>query len=511
LDSKQLHDSPISQHETDIEYLDVLIVGAGLTGIGAAWNVQKNCPGKSYAILEARNAMGGTWDLFRYPGIRSDSDMHTLGYNFKPWRAAKAIADGPSILSYIEETATENDIDEKIRYGHSVKKASWSTADAQWTVEAERTSTGEVVRIRCNFLLMCAGYYSYEGGYTPEFAGREKFRGEIVHPQQWPEDLDYKNKSVVIIGSGATAVTLLPEMAKEAKHVVMLQRSPTYVVSLPDVDVIANFLRKILPEKIAYAITRFKNTRMQQFVYHRTRVRPDKVKKKLLNWVRRDLGPGYDVEKHFTPSYNPWDQRLCLVPNGDLFDSIRSGKASVVTDQIEAFTESGIKLASGEQLSADIIVTATGLNLVILGGMQVVVDGQSVEFSDTYTYKGMMFSDVPNLLSTFGYVNASWTLRADLNAAYVCQLINHMDRTGNRQCTPRLRAEDQNMASRPWFESFSSGYVQRVLHILPKQGDHEPWVNAQNYHRDKKMMRKAPVEDGVMIFDNKGEASRDVA
>jgi len=488
-----------------------LIVGAGLSGIGAAWFLQQNCPDKSYAILEGRDVMGGTWDLFRYPGIRSDSDMHTLGYKFKPWRAAKAIADGPSILSYIEETAAENEIDKHIRYGHSVKKSSWSTADAEWTIEVERSDTGETIYIRCNFLEMCAGYYSYEGGYTPKFAGRENFRGEIVHPQKWPEDLDYENKTVVIIGSGATAVTLLPEMAKTAKHVVMLQRSPTYIISLPDVDVIANFLRKILPEKIAYAITRFKNTRMQQFVYHRTRTRPDKVKEKLLKWVRRDLGPDYDVEKHFTPSYNPWDQRLCLIPNGDLFKSIRSGKASVVTDQIDTFTENGIKLASGEELQADIIVTATGLQLVVLGGMQVVVDGQSVEFPDTFTYKGMMFSDVPNLLSTFGYINASWTLRADLNAEYVCRLINHMDKTGYRQCTPRLREQDQNMQTRPWFDAFSSGYVQRVMHILPKQGDHEPWINAQNYHRDKRMLGKSPVDDGVMIFDNKAHAVRDAA
>jgi len=511
LNNRRTPDHSLTSSDAPIEYLDVLIVGAGLSGIGAAWYLQQKCPGKSYAILEGRDVMGGTWDLFRYPGIRSDSDMHTLGYNFKPWRAEKSIADGPAILSYIEETAAENNIDKHIRYGHSVKKASWSTADAEWTVEVERADTGETIYIRCNFLEMCAGYYSYEGGYTPEFAGSENFHGEIVHPQKWPEDLNYENKTVVIIGSGATAVTLLPAMANTAKHVVMLQRSPTYIISLPDVDVIANFLRKILPEKIAYAITRFKNTRMQQFVYHRTRTRPDKVKEKLLKWVRRDLGPDYDVEKHFTPSYNPWDQRLCLIPNGDLFKSIRSGKASVVTDQIDTFTENGIKLASGEKLQADIIVTATGLQLVVLGGMQVVVDGQSVEFPDTFTYKGMMFSDVPNLLSTFGYINASWTLRADLNAEYVCRLINHMDETGNRQCTPRLREKDKNMQPRPWLDAFSSGYVQRVMHILPKQGDHEPWINAQNYHRDKQMLRKSPVDDGVMIFDNEAHAVRDAA
>lgn len=493
------------------EYVDVLIVGAGLSGIGAAWFLQQRCPGKSYAIFEGRDALGGTWDLFRYPGVRSDSDMHTLGYSFKPWIDAKAIADGPTILQYLKDTAVENDIDKNIRYGLKVRKASWSTDNAEWTVEAERTDSGETVQVRCNFLLMCAGYYSYDSGYTPDFAGRENFQGDIVHPQQWPESLDYHGKKVVIIGSGATAVTLLPEMAKDAAHVVMLQRSPTYVVSLPDVDVVANFLQKFLPQKVAYAITRFKNTRMQQFVYHRTRTQPDKVKKRLLGWVQKELGPNYDVGKHFTPSYNPWDQRLCLVPNGDLFQAIRSGKASVVTDRIDTFTEGGIRLSSGEELQADIVVTATGLELVVLGDIAVTVDGKSLDFPNTYTYKGMMFSDVPNLLSTFGYINASWTLRADLNAEYVCRLINHMDDTGSRQCTPRLRPEDQNMPARPWIEGFSSGYVQRVLHKLAKQGDREPWVNAQNYHRDKQMLRRGPLEDGVMIFSNPTNTKRNAA
>jgi len=505
------HSNSSNHPNAATEYVDVLIVGAGLSGIGAAWFLQQRCPGKSYAIFEGRDALGGTWDLFRYPGVRSDSDMHTLGYSFKPWIDAKAIADGPTILQYLKDTAVENDIDKNIRYGHKVRKASWSTVDAEWTVEAERTDSGETVRIRCNFLLMCAGYYSYDSGYTPDFAGREKFQGDIVHPQQWPESLDYHGKKVVIIGSGATAVTLLPEMAKDAEHVVMLQRSPTYVVSLSDVDAIANFLRKFLPQELAYAITRFKNTRMQQFVYHRTRTQPDKVKKRLLGWVQKELGPNYDVGKHFTPRYNPWDQRLCLVPNGDLFQAIRSGKASVVTDQIDTFTEGGIKLASGEELQADIVVTATGLELVVLGDIAVTVDGKSLDFPNAYTYKGMMFSDVPNLLSTFGYINASWTLRADLNAEYVCRLINHMDNTGSRQCTPRLRPEDQNMPARPWIEGFSSGYVQRVLHKLAKQGDREPWVNAQNYHRDKQMLRHAPLEDGVMIFNNPTNTKRSAA
>ena len=361
-------------------------------------------------------------------------------------------------------------------------------------------------------------FFCFFGGLLGTEAPRDEAEeGELARfcltpvAQQWPEELDYRNKKVVFIGSGATAVTLLPEMAKDAKHVVMLQRSPTYVVSLPDVDVIANFLRKILPQKIAYAITRFKNTRLQQFVYHRTRTKPERVKKRLLSWVRKELGPDYDVEKHFTPTYNPWDQRLCLVPNGDLFAAIRSGNASVVTDQIISFTQDGIQLASGEELQADIIVTATGLNLVVLGDIEVLVDDEPLSFPERFTYKGMMFSDVPNLLSTFGYINASWTLRADLNAEYVCRLINHMDKTGNHQCTPKLRPGEDNMPARPWIEGFSSGYVQRVIHKLSKQGDREPWVNAQDYHRDKQMLRHGPIEDGAMIFSNSRKARQDAA
>lgn len=484
------------------EYFDVLIVGAGLSGVGAAVHLQEKCPGKSFVILEGRDAMGGTWDLFRYPGIRSDSDMHTLGYNFKPWREAKAIADGPSILKYIEETAAEHGVDRRIRYGHKVKSASWSSADAVWDVEAEQTGSAERVRIRCNFLMMCSGYFSYEGGYTPHFEGREAFRGQIVHPQEWPSDLDYRGKRVVVIGSGATAMTLIPAMAEEAGHVVMLQRSPTYVISRPDKDALANFLRRVLPEKAAYAITRWKNTAMQQWMYARTRTAPDKVRKKLLKWVRDELGPDFDVETHFTPRYDPWDQRLCLVPNSDLFRAIRSGKASVVTDLIDKFTETGLRLRSGEELEADIIVTATGLNLVVLGGAEFSVDGRRVDFADTVSYKGMMYSDVPNLVSTFGYINASWTLRADLIAEFACRLINHMNKTGNRQCTPRLRAEDRDMPLRPYIHDFSAGYMQRVMHLFPKQGDREPWINPQNYRRDKKMFRHGALEDGVLEFAN---------
>jgi len=482
------------------EYFDVVIVGAGLSGIGAACHLQHDCPGKSYVIFEGRDAMGGTWDLFRYPGIRSDSDMHTLGYNFKPWRESKAIADGPSILNYVHETAAEHHIDRHIRYGHRIVKASWSSEDACWTLEARRSDTNQSVKVHCNLLLMCSGYYRYESGHTPEFRGRERFQGPIVHPQLWPQDLDYRDKKVVVIGSGATAMTLVPEMAKQAAHITMLQRSPTYVLSQPDTDWIANVLRKLLPTKMAYAITRWKNITIQQWIYRRTRTSPDKVKRTLLKWVRKELGEDYDVDKHFTPDYDPWDQRLCLVPNGDLFVAIRSGKVSVVTDQIDTFIENGIRLQSGAELDADIIITATGLDLLVLGGVQFLVDGKPIDFAKTYTYKGIMSSGVPNMMSTFGYINASWTLRADLTAEYFCRVVNHMDAGGYQQFTPRLRAEDGDMQARPWITGFSPGYMQRALDRLPKQGDREPWINPQNYRLDKKMFLKGAIDDGTLRF-----------
>jgi cation diffusion facilitator CzcD-associated flavoprotein CzcO len=499
------------EQEVAEEYFDVVIVGAGLSGIGAAYHLQDKCPGKSYVILEGRDSLGGTWDLFRYPGIRSDSDMHTLGYNFKPWREAKAIADGPSILKYVRETAAENGIERHIRFRHLVKKAAWSSDDAFWSTGAERPDTGETVLIRSNFILMCAGYYSYEEGYTPEFRGRERFGGNIIHPQKWPEDCDYRDKKVIVIGSGATAMTLIPEMARDAAHVVMVQRSPTYVISRPDKDVVANLLRKILPAKVAYAITRWKNVRLQQLLYRQTRSDPEKVRKMLLDWVRKELGPDYDIEKHFTPHYDPWDQRLCLIPNSDLFHAIRSGKASVVTDYIDTFTEKGLLLKSGEELEADIIVTATGLNLVLLGGAEFEVDGQTVEFSRTFSYKGMMYSDVPNLVTTFGYINASWTLHADLIAEFACRLINHMDETKHRQCTPRLRESDADMQELPWIGEFSSGYIQRGMHLFPKQGDRQPWINSQNYYQDRKLIRRDPIEDDVLSFTNPAARLSDAA
>ena len=483
------------------EYFDVAIVGAGLSGIGAAYHLQTNCPAKSYVILEGREAMGGTWDLFRYPGIRSDSDMHTLGYNFKPWREVKAIADGESILNYIQETAAENNIERHIRYSHRVKQASWSSNDAAWTLEIDNDNDSATVNMSCNFLIMCSGYYRYDEGYTPEFAGRDRFIGRVIHPQKWTKDIDYQNKEVVVIGSGATAVTLVPKMAEDAKKVTMLQRSPTYIVSRPDEDKTANLLRKLLPEKIAYAITRWKSIAFQQFFYKRTRKEPEKIKQTLINMVRQQLGSDYDVETHFTPRYNPWDQRLCLVPNGDLFKVIKSGKAEVVTDRINTFTEHGILLESGKELTADIIVTATGLNLRVLGGVEFFVDNQPVDFNQTYTYKGIMYSGVPNLVSIFGYVNASWTLRADLMAEYICRIINEMDKKGYRQCTPRLRESDRNMPARPYIEGFSSGYLQRMMHLLPIQGDRPPWLNSQDYKQDKKNLLHSAIEDGVLTFD----------
>ena len=480
------------------EHVDVIVVGAGLSGIGAGYYLQRDCPDRTYTILEGREALGGTWDLFRYPGIRSDSDMHTLGFSFKPWTDPKSIADGPAILEYLKETAAEYGIDDKIRYGHLVRTAEWDTDSATWTVTAEHA--GESVQLTCNFLYMCSGYYSYRGGYEPDFPGQERFEGPIVHPQKWPEDLDYAGKRVVVVGSGATAVTLVPAMADDVEHITMLQRSPTYVVARPDKDVWANRMRKVMPEAMAYKLTRKKNMLRGEFFYNMTRTKPQKVKDMILGGVREALGPDYDVDTHFTPSYNPWDQRLCLVPNGDLFEAINSGKAEVVTDTIETFTDKGIQLASGEHLDADIIVSATGLQLVTLGEMDFVVDGEPVDFAKTWTYKGLSYSDVPNLVSTFGYINASWTLRSDVIGDYVTRLLNHMSEVGAVQATPRLRPSDQDMPEKPWIDDFSAGYMQRMMPLMPRQGDREPWVNPQLISKDRKLIVKQSVVDDAMEF-----------
>jgi monooxygenase len=479
------------------EHFDVVIVGAGLSGIGAGYHLQTNSPGRTYVILEGREASGGTWDLFRYPGIRSDSDMYTLGYNFRPWKEAKAIADGPSILKYVRETASDHGIENHIRYNHMVKSAAWDSETAAWTVETE--VAGEPVRFTCNFLFMCSGYYSYKSGYTPEFAGAEAFKGRIVHPQQWPEDLDYSAKKVVVIGSGATAVTLVPEMAKTAGHVTMLQRSPTYVVSRPAEDPVALWLRTKFKPMTAYRLTRWKNVLLGMIFFRMARKKPEETKQRIIGLVREKLGPDYDVETHFTPRYNPWDQRLCLVPDDDLFDAIKTGAASVVTDEIDTFTASGLKLKSGKTLDADVVVTATGLNLEVLGGVSFSVDGRPVIFSDTLSYKGMMYSDVPNLASSFGYTNASWTLKCDLTCGYVSRLLNHMTATGLRQATPVRRPGDQG--DEAWLD-FSSGYVQRSVHLFPKQGAKAPWKQHQNYALDLMTLKFGKVDDGAMVFSN---------
>jgi cation diffusion facilitator CzcD-associated flavoprotein CzcO len=479
-----------------VEHVDVIVVGAGLSGIGAGYHLQTEAPQKTYLILEGRDAIGGTWDLFRYPGIRSDSDMFTLGYNFKPWGEAKAIADGPSIRKYVRQTASENGIDKKIRFSHMVKRASWDSATARWTVEAERGESKELVRFTCNFLFMCSGYYSYKGGYDPGFAGREDFKGQIVHPQQWPEDLDYKNKKVVVIGSGATAVTVVPEMAKDAAHVTMLQRSPTYMVSRPAEDASANWLRAHLPSMLAYQLIRWRNVLFGMYFFNKSRKSPKQVKHYLIDLVKKELPPDYDVKTHFTPNYNPWDQRLCLVPDSDFFQAIKNQKASVVTDTIDRFTPTGIKLSSGKELEADIIVTATGLALELLGGLQVTVDGQPRNLSKSMSYKGMMYSDVPNLASAFGYTNASWTLKCDLTCEYVTRLLNYMDRKGTPIATPK---GDPSVEEAPWLD-FSSGYVQRAKDILPRQGTKNPWKLYQNYALDLVTLRFGKVDDGTLIF-----------
>lgn len=479
-----------------IEHFDVVIVGAGLSGIGAGYHLNTNCPDRSYVILEGRETIGGTWDLFRYPGIRSDSDMYTLGYAFKPWTEAKAIADGPSILKYVREAAAENGIDKKIRFRTRVTRASWDSASARWTVEVEQGPAQTPMRYTCSFLFMCSGYYKYEHGYTPEFPGADRFQGRIVHPQKWTDDIAYAGNRVVVIGSGATAVTLVPELAKTAAHVTMLQRSPTYVVSRPSEDVVAQKLRKRLPERMAYGLTRWKNVLRGMYIYRLCKRDPERIKNLIVGGVRMELGPDYDVGRHFTPRYKPWDQRVCLVPDGDLFKTLREGKASVVTDDIDTFTERGIRLKSGTELEADLIVTATGLELQPIGGLSLSVDGAAVELPKVITYKGMMYAGVPNFAFAVGYTNASWTLKCDLTCEYVCRILNLMARKGYRMATPR---RDASVKPEPWVD-FTSGYVQRAGPRMPKQGDKRPWRLYQNYALDILTLHFGRLRDGVMEF-----------
>jgi monooxygenase len=485
------------------EHVDVLIVGAGISGICAAHHLGERCPSKSFLILEGRDAIGGTWDLFRYPGIRSDSDMYTLGYSFKPWTNPKSIADGPAILDYLRETLEEDGHRDRVRFGHRVEAADWSSADARWTVTVRRKDDDSVVTFTCSFLFLCAGYYRYDRGHSPEFEGAGDFSGRIVHPQFWPQDLDYSDKRIVVIGSGATAVTLVPELAKRAARVTMLQRSPTYVVSAPDSDPIAKFFRRWLPERLAYRLVRWKNIAFVLYVYNYCRRFPDKARAFLVGQVQKELGPDFDVETHFTPRYNPWDQRVCLVPNGDLFATLREGRAEVVTDHIDRFTKDGIRLASGRELAADIIVTATGLELQMIGGMEVRIDGSPKVFAESMTYRGMMISDVPNFAMSTGYTNASWTLKCDLTSAYVCRLLNHMDRKGYTSCCPRRN--DPELREEPFLD-LTSGYVQRAIENFPKQGDRRPWRLFQNYALDVASLGFGRLEDGAMEFSRQGRA-----
>jgi len=486
------------------ESVDVLIVGAGLSGIGAARRLQRDCPGKRFLILEARDTLGGTWDLFRYPGIRSDSDMYTLGYDFKPWTGAKAIADGPSILRYVRETAEEAGLAAHIRYRHRVRAARWSSADARWRIEVERGAEREPVFLEARFLHLCAGYYRYARGHRPVFAGEAQFRGRIVEPQFWPADLEHAGRRVVVIGSGATAITLVPEMAKSAAHVTMLQRSPTYVVSRPSEDRLAQWLARRLPARWAYGLTRWKNVLLGLYFYRLARRRPQAMKKAFIDMVRAQVGPDCDVERHFTPRYLPWDQRLCLVPDGDLFRQIRAGKVEVVTDGIAGYAAQGVQLASGGLLPADIVVLATGLELNVLGDIALQIDGQDRDPAGCLAYKGMMLSGVPNLAMTFGYTNASWTLKADLTAAYVCRLLRYLDRRGYASATPRV---DPGIAPQP-FLTFTSGYVQRALAALPKQGSRAPWRVYQNYLLDLLTIRYGRLADGVIEFAGAAGGSR---
>lgn len=479
------------------DHFDVLIVGAGLSGIGAAHELQRNCPGKSFAILEMRDAIGGTWDIHRYPGIRSDSDMFTFGYKWRPWASDQTLADGPAILQYIRDTATEAGIDKHIRFGLKVVRGSWSTDDAHWTLDAVETATGETKQFTAKFVYVCSGYYRYDEGHIPDFPGIESFNGEVLHPMNWPENYDYAGKRVVVIGSGATAVTLVPAMADKAAHVTMLQRSPTYVATVPARDPLARVTRRILPEKKAYVVNRWRAILQQVVVFQLSQRFPRQMKKFFIGLAKRQLPEGYDIDTHFTPSYNPWDQRLCAVPGGDLFKAISEGKASVVTDTIDTFTETGVKLSSGHELAADIVVTATGFNLMMMGEAELVVDGETVDLTKHMAYRGLMLDDIPNHAFTIGYTNSSWTLKADLVSSYVSRLLNHMDQHGYDVVV--AHNDDPGVQLRPILD-FGAGYVQRSLAALPKQGSKGPWKLSMSYPADWYNLPRSPIDDGVLKF-----------
>ena len=482
------------------EHLDVLVVGAGLSGIGAGHYLQAECPWASYAIFEARDAIGGTWDLFRYPGIRSDSDMYTLGYSFRPWNGDKAIADGADILQYIKDTAAVEGIDQHIRFNHRITAADWSTPDGCWHVTAERTDTGETIHLTAGFIFSCSGYYRYDHGYQPDFPGLADYLGTVIHPQGWPEDLDYAGKRVVVIGSGATAVTLVPALAAGgAGHVTMLQRSPTYIVSVPQKNPLRPLLTRVLGERRAGTIMRWILAVGTQGSYFLSKRRPELVRKAILRGIKRQLPKGYPIDPHFTPRYDPWDQRLCAVPNGDLFKAIKKGTVSVVTDTIDTFTDKGIRVSSGEELEADIVITATGLELLFVGGIDVTVDGEEVDVPNRLTYKGMMLEGVPNIALAIGYTNASWTLKCDLTCDYVMRLLNHMHEQGLRQCT--AVNHDAAVVPEPLL-GLNSGYIQRAAHEFPKQGSKFPWQVHQSFIRDYRAMKMKSVVDDAMVFSN---------
>lgn len=481
-----------------MQHFDIIIIGAGLSGIDAACHFSMNCPDKSYTIYEGRDNIGGTWDLFKYPGIRSDSDMHTFSYHFKPWTYNKTIADASTILEYLQETVAEYKIEDKINFNHFMTDMSWSSKTKLWTVTGTNQKTNQEIKSTCNFLMLCTGYYDYENGYTPDFKGLNHYKGQFIHPQKWTTDIDYGNKEVIVIGSGATAVTLIPAMAERTKHITMLQRSPSYILSRPLYDPFAKWVNRLLPKKAAHFLARWKNILLNMYVYWMSRRKPKAIRKFVKAEMKKVLGSEYDIETHFNPKYNPWDERLCAVPDNDLFHTIKDGKCSIVTDHIDTFTENGILLQSGKELKADIIISATGLIIKMAGGMTIKVDEQEQNLGELINYKGLMIENIPNMVAISGYTNASWTLKADLVCAYTCRLLKYMDKNGYQSCVPKL--DDENIETKPVID-FSSGYIQRALDKLPKQGNQFPWKLHQNYIKDMIILKYKKINDGHLVFN----------